>query len=136
MRRRQEHLKQMKLAEALLKDPTRNFWTEVHSFAGPHQPFTVPVVDGVSGQDNISDLWCKQLYNSSDGALSADPLRTLEMEIYRGIALASSLSKIFEWSILHTWNCYFYTNQLQFGFKPASSTTLCTGVLRLLLIAI
>ena len=45
---------------------------------------TVPVVDVVSGQDNISDLWCnncKQLYNSSDGALSADLLRTLEMEI-------------------------------------------------------
>ena len=26
---------------------------------------------------------------------------------YRGIVLASSLSKIFEWSILLTWNCYF-----------------------------
>ena len=49
---------------------------------------------------------------------------------YHGIALASSLSKIFEWSILLTWNCYFYTNELQFGFKPASSTTLCTGVLK------
>ena len=84
MRRRQEHLKQMKLAEALLKDPTHNFWTKVHSFAGSSKPLMVPVVDGVSGQDNISDLWCnnfKQLYNSSDGALSADLLRTLEMEI-------------------------------------------------------
>ena len=44
----------------------------------------MPVVDGVSGQDNISDLWCnnfKQLNNSSDGALSADLLRTLEIKI-------------------------------------------------------
>ena len=49
---------------------------------------------------------------------------------YRGIALALSLSKIFERSILLTWNCYFYSNELQFGFKPASSTTLCTGVLK------
>ena len=48
---------------------------------------------------------------------------------YCGIALASSFSKIFEWSILLTWN-YFYTSELQFGFKPASSTTLCTGVLK------
>jgi len=90
VRRRQEHLKQMKLAEALLKDPTHNFWTKVHSFAGSRKPLMVPVVDGVSGQDNISDLWCnnfKQLYNSSDGALSADLLRTLEMEISsQGIA--------------------------------------------------
>ena len=82
--RRQEHIKQMKLAEALLKDSTCSFWTEVHSFAGPRKPLTVPLVNGVSGQDNISDLWCnnfKQLYNSSDGALSADLLRSLEMEI-------------------------------------------------------
>ena len=49
---------------------------------------------------------------------------------YCGIVLASSLSKIFEWSILLTWNCYFYTNELQFVFKPASSTTLCTGVIK------
>ena len=41
VRRRQEHIKQMKLAEALLKDPTHNFWTEVHSFAGPCKPLTV-----------------------------------------------------------------------------------------------
>ncbi len=49
---------------------------------------------------------------------------------YRGIALASSLSKVFEWSILLTWNSFFYTSELQFGFKPAFSTTLCSGVLK------
>ena len=95
VRRRQEHIKQMKLAEALLKDPTHNFWTEVHFFAGSHKPLTVPVVDGISGQDSISDLWCKQLYNSSDGALSADLLRISEMEISpEDIANLSFSSKI------------------------------------------
>ena len=55
---------------------------------------------------------------------------------YRGSASASFLSKIFEWSTLLTWNCYFYTNELQFGFKPASLTTLCTGVLNTVVKAI
>ena len=49
---------------------------------------------------------------------------------YRGTVSASSLSKIIEWFILLTWNCYFYTNELQIGFKTASSTTLCTGVIK------
>ena len=49
---------------------------------------------------------------------------------YRGIALASSLSKVLEWSILLTWNHYFCTSELQFGFKPGFSTTLCSGVLK------
>jgi len=48
---------------------------------------------------------------------------------YRGIALASSLSKVLEWSILLKWNSYFTTSDLQFGFKPGF-TTLCTGVLK------
>ena len=55
----------------------------------------VPVVDGISGQDSISDLWCKQLYNSSDGALSVDLLRIPEMEISsEDIANLSFSSKI------------------------------------------
>ncbi len=49
---------------------------------------------------------------------------------YRGIALASSLSKVLEWSILLTWNHYFCTSELQFGFKSGFSTTLCSGVER------
>lgn len=36
---------------------------------------------------------------------------------YRGIGLASSLSKVLEWSILPSWNQYFPTNDFQFGFK-------------------
>ena len=49
---------------------------------------------------------------------------------YRGIALASSLSKVLEWSILLTWNHYFCTSELQFGFNHGFSTTLCSGVLK------
>ena len=48
----------------------------------------------------------------------------------RGIALASSLSKVLEWSILITWNEFFITSDLQFGFKSGFSTTLCTGVMK------
>lgn len=49
---------------------------------------------------------------------------------YRGIALASSLSKVLEWSVLINWSCYLTTSELQFGFKPGYSTTLCSGVLK------
>ncbi len=49
---------------------------------------------------------------------------------YRGIVLASSLSKVLEWSILLTWKQYFATSDLQFGIKTGFSTTLCTGVMK------
>ncbi len=204
----------------MLKDPTRQFWTEVHRSTGSHKSSCAPVIDGVSGSENISALWCnnfKQLYNSSDGTASANLLEALDSEVlsedieqlsispetikqaigklkrgksdggslvsdhviealplitqflaqlftalmrhgfmpsafrdvliqpipkgskdpsissnYRGISLASSLSKVIEWSILLTWNCYFSTCELQFGLKPAFSTTLCSGVLKAL----
>ena len=51
-------------------------------------------------------------------------------ESYRGIALASSLSKVLEWSILLSWSEYFTTNDLQFGFKSGCSTTLCTAIMK------
>ena len=49
---------------------------------------------------------------------------------YCRIALLSSLSKAMEWSILLTWESFFTTSGLQFGFKWGFSTTLCTGVLK------
>ena len=49
---------------------------------------------------------------------------------YRGIALASCVSKVLESCIILTWSQYFVTDDLQFGFKPGYSTTLCTGILK------
>ena len=43
---------------------------------------------------------------------------------YRGIALASSLSKVLEWSILLTWKCYFRV------VVTCSLDLLCTGVMK------
>ena len=48
---------------------------------------------------------------------------------YRGIALASCVSKVLEWCIILTWSQYFVTDDLQFGFIPDYSTTLCTGII-------
>jgi len=45
---------------------------------------------------------------------------------YHGITLASSLSKVLEWSILLTWGNYFTTSDLKFDYL----TTLCTGVMK------
>ena len=49
---------------------------------------------------------------------------------YRPIALASSLSKVLERLILIKYESFFYSNSLQFGFKPGFSTTLCTGTVK------
>ena len=47
---------------------------------------------------------------------------------YCAIALAPTLSKVFEWCILLQYSEFFYTSGLQFGFKKNMSTTLCTGL--------
>ena len=49
---------------------------------------------------------------------------------YRPIALAPTLSKIFEWCLLIMYRHAFATSPLQFGFKPGLSTELCTGLIK------
>ena len=49
---------------------------------------------------------------------------------YHPIALASSLSKLLEHLILIHYSAFLYTSPLQFGFKPGSSTALCTGLVK------
>ena len=45
---------------------------------------------------------------------------------YRSIAISSLLSKIFDHIIIEQQSKYLITSDYQFGFKPKSSTTLCT----------
>ena len=52
-----------------------------------------------------------------------------ESSNYRAIALSSPLSKIFDWVILNKNVNQFETSELQYGFKPKSSTTQCTFAL-------
>ena len=49
---------------------------------------------------------------------------------YRSIALAPSISKIFEWVILSQYSDAFITSDLQFGFKRGMSISLCTGFIK------
>ena len=49
---------------------------------------------------------------------------------YRPIALSSTLSKVLEQLILCKYSNTFTSNHLQFGFKPGSSTSLCTGMIK------
>ena len=58
-----------KLAEALLQNPNRNFWSEMHRFSGNKKASSSLVVDNVTGSDNIANLFSniiKQLSNSTD----------------------------------------------------------------------
>ena len=49
---------------------------------------------------------------------------------YRAIALAPTLSKVFERCILIQFHTVFTTSSLQFGFEPGVSTDLCTGLIK------
>ena len=53
-----------------------------------------------------------------------------DSDSYRPIALAPTLSKVFEWCILLEFSSSFTTSPLQFGFKRSLSTDLCTGLLK------
>ena len=53
-------------------------------FVGHHKSVPAPAVDGVSGPENIANLWCshfKQLYNTVDGSASTDLLSALDSGI-------------------------------------------------------
>ena len=54
------------------------------------------------------------------------------LHYYRPIALVPTVSKLLEWALLITFSGHFATSDLQFGFKAGFSTTLCTGVLKML----
>ena len=49
---------------------------------------------------------------------------------YRPISLASTFSKLLENIILVKYSPLFSSSFLQFGFKPGSSTFLCTGLVK------
>ncbi len=49
---------------------------------------------------------------------------------YRGIALCSSICKVFDLVILHRYSGLLMSSNLQFSYKSEHSTTMCTAVLR------
>jgi len=52
---KREHLKNTRMAKVLLDDPNCNFWPEVHQFNCNHKSTPTPVIDSVSGSDNITN---------------------------------------------------------------------------------
>ena len=93
--RKEEYFKRTRLAEALLSDPNCNFWSKVRRFVGHHKSVPAPVVDGVSGPENIANLWCsnfKQLYNTLDGSASTDVLCALDSGISHDVLYQTSIS--------------------------------------------
>ena len=59
--------------------------------------------------------------NNRDSSLSGS---------YCGIALTSCFSKVIELCVIEMYGECLLTSELQFGFKPGLSTTMCTGVLK------
>ena len=54
---------------------------------------------------------------------------------YRPIALASTLSKVLEHLILSKYSTFFCMSHLQFGFKPGLSTTMCTCIVKNIIVS-
>ena len=49
---------------------------------------------------------------------------------YRAIAISSIIGKLFDTVLLKLQHASLFTDSLQFGFKPNSSTVICTSLLR------
>ena len=56
LQHRQEYLRHECMAEALLRDPTCDFWSEVGKSCGKTSATSAPIVDGISGVTNIANL--------------------------------------------------------------------------------
>ena len=68
-----------------------------------------------------------------DSALVPVPKNNKDASVstnYRPIVLSSTLSKVLEQLILCKYSNIFTSNHLQFGFKPGSSTSFCTGMVK------
>ena len=69
LQRRQDYLRHKRMAEALLRDPCRDFWSEVRKSCGKKSTASAPVIDGSGGDIDIANLWrtkIQQLLNTSD----------------------------------------------------------------------
>ena len=74
-------------------------------------------------------------YNAIDSVLSSiistpkDIRSSLGIcDNYRGFSLFNGICTLFNYVIIHTCNDYLYTSDMQFGFKPQRSTTMCSLV--------
>ena len=70
LQRRQDYLRHKRMmAEALLRNPCRDFWSEVPKSCGKKSTASAPVIDGSGGDIDIANLWrtkFQQLLNTSD----------------------------------------------------------------------
>ena len=63
IKRRQNHLVRNKLAQSFSKKRKNNFWSVVKGLAKSHKPTCAPIVDGISGGNNIANMWASKLSN-------------------------------------------------------------------------
>ena len=49
---------------------------------------------------------------------------------YRGTTLCNAIAKVLDIYLLHRYNEYFYTSDMQYAFKESHSTVMCTAVLK------
>ena len=93
------------------------------SFATPLAPIITSLLRHGYMPPYFSDALIQPIIkgNNRDSSLSG---------IYCGIALTSCFSKVIELCVIEMYGECLLTSELQFGFKPGLSTTMCTGVLK------
>ena len=73
----------------------------------------------------------KELVKSTIISISKDKSISLSKSTnYRGISLFNSINKLFDYVFIDLCGDTLLTSEMQFGFKPKHSTTLCTTVLK------
>ena len=78
IKRRQNHLVRNKLAQSFSKKRKNNFWSVVKGLAKSHKPTCGPIVDGISGGNDIANMWASKLSNllNTHGPTSRESLYT------------------------------------------------------------
>ena len=72
------------------------FRSDVHWFCKNHKTVSAPVIDGVSGSDNIANLWhqnSKGLYSVVDGSASTDVLSDIASVDLNWILVSSATAE-------------------------------------------
>ena len=109
---------QLNLSKSLFSEHLKSSCSVI---AFPLSPFFTAIIRHDHMPQLLRDSTLVLVHKNKDASVSAN---------YHPIALSSTLSNVLEQLILCKYSNNFTISHLQFGFKPASSTSLCTGMIK------
>ena len=94
----------------------------------PLEQFLAPIFTACFGHGHVPAAFQNAIAQPILKGADKDPALSSN---YRGIALASPFSQLMEWCIILMYEEYLISSNLQFGFKKGLSTSMCTGLLKI-----